>query len=75
MGSVLEACNPETYEYLYGQLEWEIFMAKEYGSFMKNKTRDLVPQQQGNNLVKCMYGSTRLNLHLKVLLRGIKLDR
>jgi hypothetical protein len=50
---VLEACDPNTYAYAHGQLEWERVINNEYHFLMNMQTWDLVPRPQGNNVVKC----------------------
>jgi len=55
IGCVLEACDLGTHVDAHGWLEWENVMVDEYTSLMKNKTWDLVPLLQWNNVVKCQW--------------------
>ena len=52
MARVLETCDLDAYVDDQGVLEWEASMSAEINSLNKNQLRELVPQPQGNKVMK-----------------------
>ena len=53
MARGIDLCEPNTYVDAQGIPKWEIVVIVEIDSLKKNRTWELVPRTQGNNVVKC----------------------